>query len=118
MDFKHTDFPIELKLPKLIRDKIPQIIKKNEGREAIVRVAKDDEEFLHYVLKKLVEEVVEIRHCKTKDEFINDICDLEELIKHLMELKKIKRSEIERIKKIKIKKHGGFLKRLIFEGKK
>ena len=118
MVFKHTNLPIELELPKLIRDNIPEIIKKSGGKKAIVRKAKDDDEFLHFVLKKLIEEVTEIQHCKSKDEFVNEIGDLEELIGQLMSLKQISRSEIDMIRKLKISKNGGFSKRLIFEGKK
>ncbi len=118
MDFKHGNLSIEMDLPKLIRDKIPEIIKRNEGKKAKVRVAKDDKEFLAFVLKKIIEEAVELQDCNGREDFINEISDLEELIPVLMKLTGIKKDEIERMRKAKVKKNGGFKKRYIFEGKK
>ncbi len=117
MNFEHSDLPIESDLPKLIRDKIPQIIMKNEGKKAIVRVAKNDKEYLSFILKKIIEEAVEIQGCNNNKDFINEISDLEELISVLMRLNNIKRNEIEKTKKAKVMKNGGFSKRYIFEGK-
>lgn len=118
MKFKHTKLPIELSFPKLVRDKIPEIIKKSEGKKTIVRKAKNDEEYLKFVLKKIVEEAVEVQSCKSKDDFINELGDLEELITEVMKLKIISKKEIERVNKEKMKVNGSFSKRLIFKGKK
>lgn len=117
MKFKHTNLPIEQELPKLIRDKIPELIEKNEGRKAIVRKAKNDKEYLKFVLKKIVEEAVETQNSKTKEDFLNDICDIEELLDELKKVLGIKKGEVVRVRKLKAKKNGGFSKRLIFEGK-
>jgi predicted house-cleaning noncanonical NTP pyrophosphatase (MazG superfamily) len=47
-----TNIPEENEYPKLVRDKIPQIIKENDGIDASVNCVKGTREHLNYLLKK------------------------------------------------------------------
>lgn len=115
MDFKHTNLPIEKSLPKLVRDKIPQIIESNEKRKANVSTATDDKKYLEYLLKKLIEEADEVRHHADKEDLIKELADLKELTLAIMKLCDIKEDDIEKIRMIKKEKNGAFEKRYILE---
>jgi len=62
MDFKPTDQSFENEYPKLVRDKIPEIIKDRDGKDVKVKVLANDDDYLEALLKKLVEEARELEH--------------------------------------------------------
>ncbi len=99
-----------MKYNKLIRDKIPEIIK-NTGWTPTVRVL-NKKEYLKEIKKKFGEEVKELIKAKTKKEIINEIVDIQELIDVLISELGLTKSKIEKQQKIKNKKRGGFKKRL------
>ena len=63
---------------KLVRDKIPEIIKKN-GEEPIVREL-TDEEYWDSLLKKVIEELDEVRTAPDEEERKKELADMLELI--------------------------------------
>ena len=68
---------------KLVRDKIPEIIKDN-GEEPIIRVL-DDIEYKEELLKKLYEEYTEVIESKTKQETLEECSDVLEVLIALLE---------------------------------
>lgn len=60
---------------KLIRDAIPEKIRKN-GESFETRVITDNEEFEQELLKKVVEEAGALAHVHTRDEFLAEYADL------------------------------------------
>jgi predicted house-cleaning noncanonical NTP pyrophosphatase (MazG superfamily) len=58
MSFEHieTNLSMENEYPKLVRDKIPEIIKINEGISVPTRILTDDTVYLEYLLRKIKEE--------------------------------------------------------------
>lgn len=94
---------------KLIRDKIPQFIEaNNEPYE--VRVMQE-EEFEKELKKKLVEETTEL--LKTgKDDLVNEMADVLELLKAIADFYKIDFKLIEGKQVKKREERGGFEKRL------
>lgn len=62
-----------MKYNKLVRDRIPEIIKKS-GKKAITRTL-DDEEYIVFLEKKLDEEVAEFHESKSLEE-LADILDV------------------------------------------
>ena len=118
MEFKHTELPIELSLPKLVRDNIPQIIRDNDKVEPTIEVAKDDAKFLHYILKKFVEEAIEMsEEGENREELTKELADIMELVSTLAELENIDLEEVEKIRKLKQEKNGGFKERYILISK-
>ena len=99
-----------IKYNKLIRDKIPEIIK-NAGLTPSVKVL-NKKEYLKEIKKKFIEEVKELVEAKTKKEVINEIIDIQELIDTLVYEIDLTKSELKKQQKIKNKKRGGFKKRL------
>ena len=98
-----------MKYNKLVRDRIPEIIKKN-GDKAVTHTA-GDEEYRNKLKEKLREEV---------DEFIKDgneeeLADILEVIYALGELNNADKDKLESLRRSKAEKRGGFKKKIILD---
>ena len=91
---------------KAIRDKIPEIIKK-DGYSCNVKTL-SDENFLAELEKKLSEEVTEYQNDKNPKELV----DILEVIYRIAELKGISKEELEKIRIKKVTERGAFEKNL------
>ncbi|MES2087624.1 MAG: nucleoside triphosphate pyrophosphohydrolase [Patescibacteria group bacterium] len=96
-----------MKYNKLVRDKIPQIIKQKR-ETAVVHVASKNE-YWQKLKEKLLEEVGEFN----KDENMEEIADILEVLDAVIAFKKFDRRKILKIKKQKFAERGGFKKRII-----
>lgn len=94
------------KYHKAIRDKIPEIIKK-DGYSCNVKTLSDDQ-FLLKIEKKLSEEVAEYQSDKNPEE----LADILEVVYRIAELKGISKEELEKIRIKKVEKRGAFEKNL------
>lgn len=94
---------------KLVRDKIPDIIKKS-GKNPVTRIA-DFEEYKKGLRKKLLEEAKELN--KSGD--VEEIADALEVIYSLLKAEGIDKKIIEKMRKEKAKERGSFNKRIILE---
>jgi len=117
MEFISTDHPIENEYPKLVRDNIPAIIKARTGVDAELRIAKDDREFLDYLLRKMVEEATELEHSGEHDNLEEELADVCELIETILKLKGKTQEDILAIQRQKREKNGGFNDRIIMLSK-
>ena len=97
---------------KLVRDNIPDIIKKN-GEEPLVRIL-SDEEYIEQLHIKLQEEVSEYLESGS----IEELADIEEVIIGILEAKGESRDELEAIRQEKVKKRGAFKAKIYLEGVK
>ncbi len=98
---------------KLIRDKIPEIIKKNG---AIPKVSVLDEEKFKVALKeKLVEEASELLEAKTNEEVLNELSDVLQLLESIAQNNNTTIAEVEKQKEKKKIERGGFEKKLFLE---
>ncbi len=98
-----------MKYDKLIRDKIPDIIREKGGTPKY-HVAEDDE-YWQKLKEKLREEVEEFIKDETKDE----IADILEVIEAICDHEAFRMIDIERIKAEKADTRGKFIKRIILE---
>lgn len=98
---------------KLIRDKIPEIIKKSGKSAKIHKLNKT--EFKKKLAKKIFEEGKELCEAKTKIDVINELSDLLELIYVIAKENKLPLKKIEKARIEKNLKRGGFEKRLFLE---
>lgn len=98
---------------KLVRDNIPDIIR-NNGEEAITRVL-SDEEYKEELLKKLSEETSEVINASSKDELLEELADVLEILKALAELNNKSLEDVIEISREKRLKRGGFEKRIFLE---
>lgn len=98
-----------MKYNKLVRDKIPEIIKK-KGGVAITHIA-TDKEYWEKLKGKLVEESKEFVENPSEEE----IADILEITDAICSYKKFNKKKIAVIKKKKLKERGGFKKRIILD---
>lgn len=121
MTFTHTvtNLPAENQYPKLVRDKIPEIIKMNDGVSVPTRILTDDKEYEAAVRQKIIEEATELAAADTDDHTVEELADLEELVDELLTLKNIDRKRVNAAQDAKRQKRGGFKQRiLMLEGVK
>ncbi|MGH1279354.1 nucleoside triphosphate pyrophosphohydrolase [Bacillus basilensis] len=95
---------------KLIRNKIPQIIKSN-GKTLTTRILSQDE-YIKEICKKTQEELMEYIEAKTKPDKLEELSDLLELINALAEHEGTTLEEINNIRKKKAEERGGFSDRV------
>lgn len=98
-----------MKYDKLVRDRIPEIIKGN-GDVPVTHKA-NKEEYWKKLKEKLKEEVNEFLEGEEKEE----LADILEVIYSICEFKNIDREELERIRKEKSKNRGSFKDRIIID---
>lgn len=115
MGYSHfkTNLPKESEYPKLVRDKIPEIIEKNEKIKVKTKILKNNKEYLNFLLKKIEEEANELVNTKNKDHLIEELSDIMEIIDEILKLKNLNLKEIRKAQKEKNKKRGGFKKRIL-----
>lgn len=98
-----------MKYDKLVRDKIPEIIKKN-GDVPKFHIASDSE-YTKKLNEKLKEEVEEYLENGAEEE----LADVLEVINSICENKKISLEELEKTRIEKAKSRGSFKKRIILD---
>jgi len=98
-----------MKYNKLVRDKIPDLIKQ-KGSTPVIKIA-SDEEYLGKLIEKFKEE---------SDEFLKEfseeeLADLLEVIYAICDFKKINRENLEILRKEKSEKRGSFKNKIILK---
>jgi len=98
-----------MKYNKLVRDRIPEIIKKDNSFP-ITHIA-DDEEYWDKLKDKLKEEVDEFLKESTEEE----LADILEIVYAIRDHMKINPEKLEQTRKQKAQKRGGFKKKIILD---
>ena len=94
---------------KLVRDHIPDIIRA-DGKRLKSHIL-DDTEYLEALLRKLEEEVSELAEARN----VEELADVHEVLIALTEALKIDTEEVERIRREKAIKRGGFQQKIFLE---
>ena len=94
---------------KLVRDKIPQIIEA-ENRSCKIKVMQDDE-YLQSLNSKLKEELNEYLQSGE----VEELADLEEVIRAILDFKNISIEEFEKIRTQKVIEQGAFKQKILLE---
>lgn len=97
---------------KLVRDRIPEIIKVN-GEVPVTRIL-DDKEYKEELEKKLYEEYQEVLNATGKDR-IEELADMLEIMKCLARLENSTIEEVITIAQEKSKKRGAFEDKIFLE---
>lgn len=102
---------------KLVRDRIPEIVRAN-GETANFRVVESRAEYLAALLAKILEESSEVRGAVTTEdpvEIAKEIADVREVLDAIAAEFAIPSEEIERVQTERREKRGGFVKRIFLE---
>ena len=95
---------------KLIRDKIPTIIEK-DNKTCVIEIL-DDDTFVVELKRKLIEEAKELSNAGSRDELINELADIGEIFDTIKQTYDISDSEVLEKQKRKAETNGKFEKRL------
>ena len=96
-----------IKYNKLVRDRIPEIIE-DSGKTCVTKVL-PDEEYLKMIDAKLDEELAEYH----KDQNIEELADLLEVIRAVAIARGYSIEELEKVRAEKAEKRGGFKNKLL-----
>lgn len=94
---------------KLVRDRIPEIIESNN--EVCHTRILTEEEYLIELNKKLQEEMFEYLQSGE----VEELADLEEVLRAILDVKKVSYSDFEKIRNEKVEKRGAFKKKIFLE---
>lgn len=92
---------------KLVRDRIPEIIEKT----CTTRIL-DEKEYIEEICKKTQEELAEYVEAETKEHKVEELADLLELVNALAQYEGITLEDVEKVRKEKAEKRGGFGERV------
>ena len=95
---------------KLVRDKIPEIIKSNGANDVKTKIL-SDEEYLVALNTKLQEELNEYLSSGE----IEELADLEEVLRAILDAKQTSYSDFEQIRQNKANKRGAFKNKIFLE---
>ncbi|MEW4305788.1 nucleoside triphosphate pyrophosphohydrolase [Rossellomorea marisflavi] len=95
---------------KLVRDKIPQIIKAS-GEQPITKIL-DEEDYIKYLKEKSYEELDEYCSAVTNEEAVEELADLLEIMHALAKQNGSSIEEVEAVRKEKATKRGGFQEKI------
>ncbi len=118
MKYTHTetDISIEDKYPKLVRDKIPELVE-SQGLNPTIRIMTEDQEYLDFLLSKLVEESTELMYAESDSNQQEELADVFEVLETILELKKFSRDDIAAVQDQKRLARGGFKERILMLSK-
>ncbi|MFF5994969.1 nucleoside triphosphate pyrophosphohydrolase [Lysinibacillus sp. KU-BSD001] len=93
---------------KLVRDKVPSLVTKDGGSYSLKLLSPLEHQ--HEITKKMYEELDEYHAAQSKDEAIEELVDMVELIYAAIKLHDVSPEDFEAIRLEKKKKKGGFEK--------
>lgn len=108
--------PLSDVYPKLVRDKIPELLA-DRAIPVSMRTLDDDDEYTSYLLAKLIEEATELAHSKTPQSQIEELADVYEVLDAALEQLKLTHADITEAQAEKRQKRGGFKKRILLLSK-
>ena len=95
---------------KLVRDKIPDIIKQ-QGNHPEYHTVHDKVEYCHALREKILEEAIELKESQN----INELIDILEAAYCLIDAENLEFTKIEELRKKKNIERGSFIKRIILD---
>jgi predicted house-cleaning noncanonical NTP pyrophosphatase (MazG superfamily) len=103
----------KIKYNKLIRDKIPEIIRRDNAVPKISYL--NNKRFIVELKKKLLEEGSELQETNDKKSVLNELSDILEIIQSIAKTEKILWRNVEEKRKLKNKERGGFKKKIFLK---
>jgi len=108
-NFKVKNMEIQIQdYPKIIRDKMVDIKKEKAGPGARVEIVDDQIEKSALLVKKVLEEAVELQGAKTREFFVSEIADILEAVESIEEIYNITNEEVRYAMEAKKEIEGGY----------
>lgn len=95
---------------KLVRDRIPEVIE-STGKKFSTRILSESE-YIEQLNKKAYEELDEYVNTDNKEDTVEELADLLEIIHALSEYHGTSIEKVEEVRKQKAEKRGGFKKKI------
>ncbi len=95
---------------KLVRDKVVEMFKA-KGVKVKYDTIEDNEDYLELLTQKIVEELEEVFSCESREEAIEELADLDEVIAAFKKLVEVTEEEVAAARKKKAEKYGLFDRR-------
>src|SRR3989344_6306364 len=95
---------------KLVRDKIPSIIKGRSSSYSVRTLS--PKAFEHELVKKVGEEASGMLAAHTRRELVSELADIIDVLEEIKRVKKIPDRQISTARQANFKRKGGFRKRL------
>jgi predicted house-cleaning noncanonical NTP pyrophosphatase (MazG superfamily) len=109
--FEHTETNLVIEQhAKLVRDKIPQIIRA-EGRDPKVEVL-DDVGYERALCAKVLEEATEFSEAVSDAHVLEEAADIVEVLRARLKLRGLSLDDVEQVRVRKNEQRGGFAERL------
>lgn len=102
-----------IKYNKLIRDKIPEIIKKDRAIPKVIHL--NSKRFEKELKKKLIEESIELQVAQGKKDILKELSDVLEVLQTIARTENISWKKIEEQRRKRAKERGGFKKKLFLK---
>lgn len=112
-DVEKDNFTNKKEFNKLVRDKIPEIIKEKGGDPEFEIL--DDVSYLKLLNNKLIEECNEVITAETKDDKTEELADLLEVIMAISKFMDVDFDTIDRVRQEKKAKRGGFDSKILLK---
>ena len=100
---------------KLVRDKSVEILQKRGCTHIEHYTLDDNEDYLGALAEKMVEELEEIFDADSREEMIEELADIEEVLAAFKDLVEISQVEVDEARKKKKAEKGGYLGRVFIE---
>ncbi|AUI72110.1 nucleoside triphosphate pyrophosphohydrolase [Companilactobacillus alimentarius] len=95
-------------MKKLVRDKIPDIIHDGTKFEVL-----SNEDYRTSLREKLIEEAVEVKDSNTRANLVEELGDLEEVIRAILDDASITYEEMDSLRQAKINQKGKFMEKFV-----
>ena len=92
---------------KLVRDKIPDIVK--DGEFEVL----SNEDYRQALRNKVVEEAVEVKESDTRASLVEELGDLEEVIRAILDDAFITYEEMDSVRQAKVNQKGKFVEKFV-----
>lgn len=106
-------FNLSIIYNKLVRDRIPEIIK-NDNKKCKIKIL-DDEQYVIELKNKLDEELAEYKQAKNNSEALEELADILELMHALAKTHESNIGEVENIRQRKAEARGGFQEKVFLK---
>ncbi len=104
----------KFKYAKLVRDKIPELIKK-DGAKLIKTKILNQKDYLSELKRKLIEEAEELLAADKREEILGELGDMQEILDSILAVLHYKSKDLKKTQSKKNKANGAFKKKIYID---